>query len=65
MTRKKLAYSDHVNSFPLKGGCAHKGLKVNCETTHVLEKDTLTDKKMASPIISEKHQDIYNCVLLL
>lgn len=58
MTRKKLSYSDHVNSFPLKGGCLPKGWKVNHETTRVLEKDTLVDKKMVSPIISEKHQDI-------
>lgn len=65
MTRKKLAYSDRANSFPLKGGCLPKGLKVNHKTTHVLEKDMLADKKMVSPIISEKHQDIYDHMLLL
>lgn len=41
---KKLAHSDHVNSFPLKEGCLSIGLKVNHEITHVLEEDTLTDK---------------------
>lgn len=65
MTRKKLAYSDRVNSFPLKGGCLPKGLKVNHEITDVLEKDTLADKNMVSPIISEKHQNIYNHVPVL
>ena len=62
---KIVAYSDHVHSFPLKGGCLPKGLKVNHGTAHVLEKDTLADKKMPSPVIHEKHENLYNHVLLL
>ena len=62
---KIVAYSDHVNSFPLKGGCLPNGLKVNHGTAHVLEKDTLADKKMPSPVIHEKHENLYNHVLLL
>lgn len=65
MTRKELVYSDHGNSFPLKRGCLPKGLKGNHETAHVLEKDTLADKKMVSPVIREKHPNLYNHVLLL
>ena len=60
MTMKIVAYSDHVNSFPLQEGCLPKGLKVNHGTAHVLEKDTLADKKMASPVIHEKHQNLDN-----
>lgn len=65
MTMKIVACSDHVNSFPLQGGCLPKGFKVNHGTAHVLEKDTLADKKMASPVIHEKHQNLDNHVLLL
>ena len=38
---------------------------MNHGTAHVLEKDTLADKKMASPVIHEKHQNLDNDVLLL
>lgn len=63
---KIVAYSDHVNSFPLQGGCLPEGLKVNHGTAHVLEKDALADKKMASPVIhTQKNQNLYNHVLLL
>lgn len=41
---KKLAYSDHINSFPLKEGHLFIGLKVNHEIAHVVEKDTLANK---------------------
>lgn len=57
---KKLAYSDHINSFPLKEGHLSIGLKVNHEIAHVVEKDTLTNKMTVSPVISKTHQNIYN-----
>lgn len=62
---KNLAYSDHVNSFSLKEGRLSIGLKMNHEITRVLEEDTLTDKITVSLMINEKHQNIYNHVLLL
>lgn len=62
---KKLAYSDHINSFPLKEGHLFIGLKVNHEIAHVVEKDTLANKMTVSPVISKKYQNIYNHVLLL
>lgn len=66
MTRKKnLAYSDHINSFPLKEGLLSIGLKVNHEIAHVVEKDTLANKMTVSPVMSKKYQNIYNHVLLL
>lgn len=62
---KKLVYSDHINSFPLKEDHLSMGLKVNHEIAHVVEKGTLTNKMTVSPVISKTYQNIYNHVLLL
>lgn len=37
---------------------------MNHEITHVLEKDTIDNKRIVSPIISERYQNIYSHVVL-